>query len=248
MYINLHFTYFVLTRLLKSPAFQLFTQPFVQAQIKEKKSASLAFVGGIQQRPVNSPHKGPITRNLFPFCDVIIVASHYRPHLTKTSFTNMGQLEPLHSYQIRFIMQGEMKFLINSQTSLWINYLSMPELKLSDLWETIEANIYVPPPPPPPPPTHTHIHTHSTPPRLSFSFLDHSAPECNPQSYWKCVRMRNVHSTAPTPWMPMTLQYNIGTALLSHALSLMTTHGTKQPHAIGNVNTSGSAGSKYCKG
>ena len=34
--------------------------------------ASLAFVLGIHQWPVNSPHKWPVTRKMFPFDDVIM--------------------------------------------------------------------------------------------------------------------------------------------------------------------------------
>ena len=40
-------------------------------QRKHQSSASLAFVRGIHPRPVNSPHKWPITRKMFPFDDVI---------------------------------------------------------------------------------------------------------------------------------------------------------------------------------
>ena len=35
-------------------------------------SVSLAFVRGIHQSPVDSPHKGPVTRKAFPFDDVIM--------------------------------------------------------------------------------------------------------------------------------------------------------------------------------
>ena len=42
-------------------------------QRKHQSSASLAFVRGIHRRPVNSPHKWPVTRKMFPFDDVIIV-------------------------------------------------------------------------------------------------------------------------------------------------------------------------------
>ena len=35
-------------------------------------SASLALLRGIERRPVNSPHKGPVTRQMFPFDDVIM--------------------------------------------------------------------------------------------------------------------------------------------------------------------------------
>ena len=39
-------------------------------QRKHHNSASLAFVRGINQWPVNSPHKGPVTRKMLPFDDV----------------------------------------------------------------------------------------------------------------------------------------------------------------------------------
>ena len=41
-------------------------------QRKHQSSVSLAFVWGIHPWPVNSPHKGPVTRKMFPFDDVII--------------------------------------------------------------------------------------------------------------------------------------------------------------------------------
>ena len=45
-------------------------------QIKHQSSASLAFLWGIHQRPVNSPHKGPVTRKMFPFYDVIMITEY----------------------------------------------------------------------------------------------------------------------------------------------------------------------------
>ena len=41
-------------------------------QRKHQSSASLAFVRGINRWPVNSPHKWPVTRKMFPFNDVIM--------------------------------------------------------------------------------------------------------------------------------------------------------------------------------
>ena len=41
-------------------------------QRKHQSSASLAFVRGIHRGPVNSPHKWPVTREMFPFDDVIM--------------------------------------------------------------------------------------------------------------------------------------------------------------------------------
>ena len=40
-------------------------------QRKHQSSASLAFVRGIHRGPVNSRHKWPVTRKMFPFDDVI---------------------------------------------------------------------------------------------------------------------------------------------------------------------------------
>ena len=44
-------------------------------QSKHQSSASLAIVWGIHRGPVNSPHKGPVTRKMFPF-DVVIMMPH----------------------------------------------------------------------------------------------------------------------------------------------------------------------------
>ena len=41
-------------------------------QRKHQSSASLAFPRGINWRPVSSPHKGSVTRKMFPFDDVIM--------------------------------------------------------------------------------------------------------------------------------------------------------------------------------
>ena len=41
---------------------------------KTSSSASLSFVRGIHWGPINSPHKGPVTRKMFPFDDVIMLA------------------------------------------------------------------------------------------------------------------------------------------------------------------------------
>ena len=59
---------------LKSPASRWFAQPFVQAQVEENIKAPLhwSFLRLIRRWPVNSPHKGPVTRKMFPFNDVIM--------------------------------------------------------------------------------------------------------------------------------------------------------------------------------
>ena len=44
---------------------------------KHQSSASLAFERGIHRWPVNSPHKWPVTRKMFPFNDVIMICPLY---------------------------------------------------------------------------------------------------------------------------------------------------------------------------
>ena len=53
-------------------------------QRKHQSSASLAFVRGIQRWPVNSPHKGTVTRKMFPFHDISVImrftwTTHFSP-------------------------------------------------------------------------------------------------------------------------------------------------------------------------
>ena len=59
---------------LESPASRLFIQPFIQGgdQRKHQSSVTLAFVRGIHRWPLNSPHKGPMTRKMLPFGDVFM--------------------------------------------------------------------------------------------------------------------------------------------------------------------------------
>ena len=47
---------------------------------KHQSSASLAFVRGIHRWPVNSPHKGPVTRKIFLFDGVIMAQSIITHH------------------------------------------------------------------------------------------------------------------------------------------------------------------------
>ena len=50
-------------------------------QRKHQSSKSLAFVRGFHRGLVNSPHKWPVTRKMFPFHDVIMMVGHLQPQL-----------------------------------------------------------------------------------------------------------------------------------------------------------------------
>ena len=61
---------------------------FFHGQIKEsiKAPASLAFVRGIHRWPMNSPHKGPVTRKIFQFDDVIMCFSNHMGDVSRVSW------------------------------------------------------------------------------------------------------------------------------------------------------------------
>ena len=56
----------------------VYSTVYSDADLREhQSSASLAFVRGIHWWPVNSPHKWPVTREMFPFDDVMMYYSYY---------------------------------------------------------------------------------------------------------------------------------------------------------------------------
>ena len=69
-------------------------------QRKHQSSASLAFVLGIHRGPVNSPHKCPVTRKIFPFDDVIMLRKGMTwPHKARANnvtTNNKNELEQNH--------------------------------------------------------------------------------------------------------------------------------------------------------
>ena len=46
-------------------------------QRKHQSFVSLAFMWGFHRGPVNSPHKWPVTRKMFPFDDVIMIVAFF---------------------------------------------------------------------------------------------------------------------------------------------------------------------------
>ena len=77
----------------KSPASRLFTQPFIRAQTSKLRVTGRCV--GNSPGPVNSTHKWPVTRKMFPFDDVIMLWNfdgaavevleciiNFMPHLT----------------------------------------------------------------------------------------------------------------------------------------------------------------------
>ena len=67
-------------------------------QRKHQSSASLAFVQGIHRGPVNSPHKWPVTRKMFPFDDVIMAYQSNRVSFKTKSYHH--QRSHRHNYNM----------------------------------------------------------------------------------------------------------------------------------------------------
>ena len=59
---------------------------------KHQSSASLAFVRGFHRWPVNSPHKGPVTRKMVPFNDVTMALHNCSAEFTVRKKTFEGTI------------------------------------------------------------------------------------------------------------------------------------------------------------
>ena len=87
-------------------------------QSKHQSSASLAFVRGIHRGPVNSPHKWPVTRKMFPFDDVIMCVDHisvrFQPHKNNQRHGRFCASEALSSRSY----QNEIWIYVNQRASV----------------------------------------------------------------------------------------------------------------------------------
>ena len=70
-------------------------------QRKHESAASLAFVRGIHRGPVNSTHKWPVTRKVFPFDDVIMACVQ-----TKASHTHTTEQISIEIFRLLFAFWG----------------------------------------------------------------------------------------------------------------------------------------------
>ena len=96
-------------------------------QRKHQSSASLAFVRGIHRGPVNSPHKGPVTRKMFPFDDVTMMFNRaYRPGCYFADYISF-----VHHLQVK-----SLQLVWRSDTLTCIYHLQVPDLlQILTTWE-----------------------------------------------------------------------------------------------------------------
>ena len=107
-------------------------------QRKHQSSASLAFVRGIRGWPVNSPHKWPVTRKIFPLDDVIMIhinISYRGSHLPLSFLHTVSIWSP---YWLSHCFRWAN--MINS--SRWVLFLSRCMLGVESRWQRILQRFY----------------------------------------------------------------------------------------------------------
>ena len=88
-------------------------------QRKHQSSASLAFVRVIHRGPVNSPHKWPVTRKMFPFDDVIMGFPTERASYAES----VSKSKRLRDFTENVILQK----MININIFIFLSFLKQPK-------------------------------------------------------------------------------------------------------------------------
>ena len=114
----------------------VYSTVFFQAtdQRKYQSSASLAFVRGIHRWPVNSPHKGPVTRKIFPFDDVIMWLEAEGKKRLIDNFQHGDMVLR------RLLLRGQMPWPMWMKILFLIWVLMAPDLLK---WQVLHASIYI---------------------------------------------------------------------------------------------------------
>ena len=89
-------------------------------QRKHQSSASLAVVRGIHRSPVNSPHKGPVTRKIFPFDNVIMGVFEKVYVKLSRKIQNRGNFATCSSLTACARIHSRMEGIAFNKKSIWI--------------------------------------------------------------------------------------------------------------------------------
>ena len=124
----------------------LFNGLFRHRSRKHQRSASLAFVRGFHQWPVNSPYKGPVTQKMFPFDDVIM----FHPYIWEQVVLSI----PIHQpstpphpptvvVPVKFLemQKGKLQVSPKQETQAMSIYLGIYRIALFWIW-TVFADIF----------------------------------------------------------------------------------------------------------
>ena len=113
-------------------------------QRKHQSSVSLAYVQGIHRWPVNSQHKWPVTRKMFPFDHVIM--SHGK-NLLMTVIQQQGMFDPkwrtnkflVVFIDLIFLPKLYVSFLFLDRSSTVITVARSVQMKLKTSWRKSET-------------------------------------------------------------------------------------------------------------
>ena len=116
-------------------------------QRKHQSPTSLAFVTEIHRSPVNSPHKWPVTRKMFPFDDVIM---SYKSLVTQLlaaiiSLLIIPLIVVLHVAVVFSGGSGIMEFNNKGSTSTKLNVsMTFMRSRCTEIWNWFEHIQYIP--------------------------------------------------------------------------------------------------------
>ena len=102
-------------------------------QRKHQSSASLSFVRGIHRGPVNSPHKWPVTRKMFPFDDVIMSYPIMTSPTSHQRHDSVRYRLDLNQYVAQVRMAKFIQFVMYSLTFRFCQRLWSPECLVQNI-------------------------------------------------------------------------------------------------------------------
>ena len=102
-------------------------------QRKHQSPASLDFVRRIHRRPVNSPHKWPVTRKMFPFDDVIMNSMSVSAIVTQSTARRVSLVWfPSEKYSPITLFNGHPKLITEGDLAKWPMMVHCPVLNNLD--------------------------------------------------------------------------------------------------------------------
>ena len=109
-------------------------------QRKHQSYASLVFMQGIHRWPVNSPHKGPVTRKMIPFDDVIMFRYVIVPWHYTCAWCYIPSLGSKCFHCLRPILHW--KFINNRREIDWIRHLNelIELVNVVKIWIVLEMS------------------------------------------------------------------------------------------------------------
>ena len=110
-------------------------------QRKHQSSASLAFVRGTHRWPVNSPHKGPVTRKMFPFDDVIMTRCRWTTTIWALKSQSGWPEKCCHGCAAPVFNRLSLAKEILSKTYPWLRFISWPWAHSYVIFRSSSSNI-----------------------------------------------------------------------------------------------------------